>query len=225
MSFFSTAMHILLKDLKVEMRSKEILSSTALFAVLVVLLSAFGFGLNTLPSAATSAGVLWIAVAFSGILAISRTYLREREFNVFRALLLAPTPRASLYVGKMLGVTLFLLIVVLLLIPVIELFFHAPLLSNLGGLLPIILLAVLGYAAVGTLFGAMTIRTRLRDILLGVILYPLIAPILIAAVKGTEAVLMGDGLAGARDYLELIAVIDLIYIIGSLWLFGPLMED
>ena len=225
MSFFSAAMQVFLKDLRVELRSKEILSATALFAVLVVLLSAFGLGLNTLPSAATSAGVLWIAVAFSGILAISRTYLRERELNVFRALLLTPAPRAALYVGKMLGVTLFLLIVVLLLIPLIELFFHAPLLANLLLLLPVILLAVLGYAAVGTLFGAMTIRTRLRDILLGVILYPLIAPILIAAVKGTEAVLLGDGLAGARDYLELMGVIDLIYIIGSLWLFGPLMED
>ena len=225
MSFFSAALHIFIKDLKVELRSKEILSSTALFAVLVVLLSAFGFGLNTLPSQTVSAGVLWIAVAFSGILAVSRTYLREREMNVFRALLLSPAPRAAVYVGKMLGLAVFLLFVVLVLVPITELFFHAPLLSNLPSLLPIILLAVIGYAALGALFGAMTIRTRLRDILLGVILYPLLAPLLIAAVKATETVLMGDGLGAARDYLELSAVIDVIYLVGGLWLFGPLMDD
>jgi heme exporter protein B len=225
MSFFRTAMLVFVKDLKIEIRSKEIITSVALFALLVVLLCAFGFGLGTLPSASTSAGVLWIAVAFSGTLVISRTYLREREFNVFRALILSPQPRAAIYLGKMLGVTVFLLIVVLLLMPMIELFFHAPMLARLHLLLPIILLAIIGYAAVGTLFGAMTVRTRLRDILLGAILYPLIAPTLITAVQATEVVLRGDGLLAARDYLQLLAVIDIIYVIGSLWLFGPLMED
>lgn len=225
MSFFSAAGHVFLKDLKVELRSKEIVTSSALFALLTVLISAFSFGINTLPSAEASAGVLWTAAAFSGILVISRTYLREREFNVFRALLLAPAPRSAVYAGKMLGVSVFLLIVTLLLLPIIELFFHAPLLKNFLSLLPVIVLAVLGYAAVGTLFGAMIIRTGLRDILLGVILYPLIAPLLIAAVKATETVLMGDGLESTRDFLELMAVIDFIYITGGLLLFGPLMED
>ena len=88
-----------------------------------------------------------------------------------------------------------------------------------------LLLATLGYAAVGTLFGTMTIRTRLRDVLLGVILFPLAAPILIAAGKATSAVLLGDGLLGAMDYIELLIIIDAIYLAGGLWLFGPLMEE
>ncbi len=225
MNFLSTALYVFLKDLRIEVRSKEIVTSTALFALLVVLLCAFGFGLGTLPSASTSAGALWIAVAFSGTLAISRTYLREREFGVFRALILSPSPKAAVFLGKMLGVTSFLLAIVFFLIPIIELFFHAPMLENLHRLLPIILLAIPGYAAVGTLFGAMTVRTRLRDILLGAILYPLIAPTLIAAVQATEIVLRGDGLGAARDFLQLLGVIDVIYIVGSLWLFGPLMEE
>jgi heme exporter protein B len=98
-------------------------------------------------------------------------------------------------------------------------------LAHLHELLPIMLLAILGFSAVGTLFGAMTIHTRLRDILLGVILYPLVSPLLIAAVKGTEAVLLGDGLLGAKDYLELLTIVDLLYLLGGFWLFGPLMED
>jgi heme exporter protein B len=225
MRFLNTVFTVFMKDLKIEHRSKEIVSSTILFSLLVVLLSAFAFGLNTVSNHSASAGVLWIALSFSGLLGLSRTYLREREMNVWRAVLMLPVSRGALYLGKMLGVFTFLLIVALVLVPIIELFFHAPMLAHLHLLLPIILLALLGFSAIGTLFGAMTIHTRLRDILLGVILYPLVSPILIAAVKGTEAVLMGDGITGAGDYFELLVVVDIIYIVGGFWLFGPLMED
>jgi heme exporter protein B len=225
MSFGRALWMIFLKDLKIEWRTKEVVTSTFLFALLVVLLSAFAFGLTGAEAAASSAGVLFIALAFSGLIALGRTYLRERELGVWRGMLMLPIPRGALYAGKLLGVACFLFVVALLLIPLIEIFFHAPMLANIHYLLPIVLLAVLGFSAVGTLFGAMTIQTRLRDILLGVILYPLAAPLLIAAIKGTEAVLQGDGLAGAKDYLELLVVIDVLFFIGGFWLFGPLMDD
>jgi heme exporter protein B len=225
MSFLSSAVAVLLKDLRAELRTREIVLSTVLFAVLVVLLSAFAFGLGTVPTDQASAGVLWIAVAFSGILALSRTFLREREFGVWTAILMTPAPRSALYLGKLLGVTAFLLLVEIALVPVIQLFFHAPLLSNLGPLALILVLGTLGYAAAGTLFAAMTIRTRLRDLLLGVILFPLVAPVLIASIKATVAVLGGGGLAAAWDWLRLVVVFDAIFLVGGLWLFGALMED
>jgi heme exporter protein B len=225
LSFWGTALTVLAKDLKIEIRTKEIVLSTALFALLVVLLCAFAFGLNTVPRLEAATGVLWIAVAFSGVLALGRTFLREREQNVWNAVLMTPAPRAAVYLGKLLGVALFLIIVELVLMPFIQVFFRAPFLENLHLLAPVLLLATLGYAAIGTLFGAMTIRTRLRDILLGVILFPLIAPILIATQKASFEILDGQSLKAVLDYIELLVVIDVIYLIGGLWLFGPLMDD
>ena len=225
MHFFPALWLVFTKDVRIELRTKEIIPSTFLFALLVVLLSAFAFGLNTSAKESTSAGVLFIALSFSGLLGLSRTYLRERELNVWRAMLMLPVPRSALYLGKMLGISAFLLVVALLLLPIIQIFFHASVLAHFHEILPLVLLAIIGFAAVGTLFGAMTIHTRLRDILLGVILYPLVSPILIAAVKGTEAVLLGDGFCGVKDYIELLVVVDAIYLIGGVWLFGPLMED
>ena len=225
MSFFSVTLAVFLKDLSIEMRSREILLSTALFAVLVVLLAAFAFGLNTMPGSDASAGVLWIAIAFAGMLALNRTFVREREFDVWAAMLMTPAPKAALYLGKVLGVLVFLVSVELVLVPVIELFFHAPLFSNLHSLAPILLLGTLGYASVGTLFASMTVRTRLKDLLLGVIMYPLVAPLLIASVKATQAVITGTGLTEATDYLGLLVAIDVIFLVGGTWLFGPLMED
>jgi heme exporter protein B len=225
LSFLEATIAVLVKDLSIEIRSREIVFSTVLFALLVVLLSAFAFDLNFLSRGSASAGVLWIAISFSGMLALSRTFVREREFSVWTSMLMTPAPRAALYLGKMLGVLIFLFAVEIVLIPIIELFFHAPMLQNFFLLLPILFLGTLGYAAVGTLFAAMTVRTRMRDLLLGVILYPLVAPILIAAVKATGTVLVEGSLVPAIGYLKLLGAIDILFVVGGMWLFGPLMED
>jgi heme exporter protein B len=225
MSFFTATITVLLKDLRAELRSREIVLTTMLFAVLVVLISAFAFGPGTVPPEQAAGGVLWIAIAFSGILALGRTFMREREFGVWTAMLMTPAPRSALYLGKMLGVIVFLMITEIVLVPVIEILFHAPLLANLGPLLVILLLGTIGYAAAGTLFAAMTVRTRLRDLLLGVVLFPLISPVLIAAVKATAAVVTGGGLAAAADWIKLIVVFDMVFLVGGLWLFGVLTED
>jgi heme exporter protein B len=206
MSVLRGALAILVKDLRIELRTLEVVLATALFALLTVVLAAFAFGLNRAAGKDAAPGVLWIAVAFGGILALNRTFLREREHGVFTAVLMSPLPRSALFLGKMLGVLVFLLAVELLLVPIIELFFHAPLLANLHLLAPILVLGTLGYAAAGTLFAAMTVRTRLKDLLLGVVLFPLVAPALI-------------------DYLRLLAVFDLLFVVGGLWLFGALFED
>jgi heme exporter protein B len=225
MNVLGGALAILRKDLRIELRTGEVVIATGLFAVLVALLAAFAFGLDTAAGAAAAPGVLWIAVAFSGILALSRTFLRERENGVFTAVLMSPLPRAALYLGKTAGVVAFLLCVEVVLVPLVELFFHAPLLAHTAALLPFYALGTLGYAAAGTLFAAMAVRTRLKDLLLGVVLFPLVAPALIAAIKGMAAVLAGGGLAAAADYLRLVAVFDLLFLVGGLWLFGALFED
>ncbi len=225
MSFVSTMWTVFKKDLRIELRTREVTLSTFLFAFLVVLVAAFALDLHTAADAGSSSGVFWVAIAFAGVLALSRTFEREREFGVWQALSMTPTPPSAIYLGKALGVFFFLIVVEALLIPLIDLFFHASFLSHLLPLIPVFVLATLGYAACGTLFAAMTIRTRLRDLLLGVILYPLLAPLLISAQKATVTILGGDGLEGASDYINLLLILDAIYLVGGLWLFGPVMED
>jgi len=225
MSFFGVAFAVFLKDLRLESRTGGVVLSTVLFALLVVLLAAFAFGLDTLPGADASAGVFWIAVAFAGVLALGRAFAVERELDVWTALLLTPAPRAALFAGKVLSVLAFLLVVEAVLLPVVQLFFRSAILEHLASLLPVLLLANLGFAAAGTLFAALSIRTRMRDLLLGVILFPLIAPVLLAAVEATTVILAGQGLGGATDYLGLLAIFDVLFLVGGLWLFGPLMED
>jgi len=219
------ALAVLVKDLRIELRTLEVVLATALFALLTVVLAAFAFGLNTAAGKDAAPGVLWIAIAFGGILALNRTFLRERDLGVFTALLMSPLPRSALFLGKTLGVLVFLLAVEAFLVPVVELLFHAPLIANLGAIAPILLLGTLGYAAAGTLFAAMTVRTRLKDLLLGVVLFPLVSPALIASIQAMAAVLAGDGLLGAADYLRLLGAFDLLFVVGGLWLFGALFED
>jgi heme exporter protein B len=225
MGVLGTAWRIFLKDLAVELRSREIVISTALFAVLVVVISAFALGVDAVPDRRAAPGVLWIAVSFSATLVLGRTFAREREMGVFTALLLSPAPRAGLYLGKVLGVTAFLLAVELILAPLIHLMFRAPLLDGWLPLAPVALLGTLGYAAVGTLFASMSLRTRLRDLLLGVILFPLVAPVLIFAAKATAAAMDGGGLPAVLPWLRWLAALDGLFLVLGLWLFGPLMED
>ncbi|MDD5308269.1 MAG: heme exporter protein CcmB [Deltaproteobacteria bacterium] len=225
MSFLGSVLAIFMKDVAIELRSFEILFSTALFALLVVVLSAFAFGLGASPGPGASAGALWIAIAFSGVLALGRTFVRERELGVWTALIMTPAPRSAVFLGKVLGVAAFLTAVELVLVPIVQLFFHVALIENLLSIGLVLVLGTAGYAAVGTLFAAMTVRSRLSDLLLGVIIFPLVSPILIAAVMSTEALLRGAGLGSVRDYVGLLVTLDAIYIVGGLWLFDPLMED
>jgi len=225
MKLFATAMAIFGKDLRLELRTREIVSTTALFSLLITVLSAFAFDLHHLKGVTAAAGVMWISICFSGVLAIGRTWLRERENNVWTGVLLSPASRGGLYLGKMLGLGLFLLIVEFLLAPISALFFHVEVMRNLHLLAAIFLVGTLGFSAVGTLFGAMTIRTGTRDLLLGIILFPLVSPTLILSVKATAAVLSGQGLTEILGYLKFGLALDILFISLGLWLFGFLMED
>lgn len=225
MSFFRATWNVLHKDLLIEIRTGEIVLSTGLFAAVVAVVASMAFGVNAARPENALAGTLWISIFFSGILALGRTFSREREFGAWISLMTTPVPRSAVFLGKALGVLIFLTAVELALVPMVAIFFRAPVLSNIGATALVLFLGTLGFAAVGTLFAAMTVRTRLRDLLLGAILYPLLAPLLISATKATSAIASGQGLSGAAGYIELIAVMDILYIAGGLWLFGPVMEE
>jgi len=224
--FFRTAWLVLRKDVAIEAKSWEVLTTTLFFAVSCVLIFAFAFVKEGRAVEDAAAGILWIAIAFSGTLALGRTFERERYGETLRALLLAPAPRAALYVGKLLGMLALLALAELLLVPLVALMFQAPLFSR-----PLLLLALLtggtiGFCAVGTLFAAMLVRARSRDVLLPILLYPITIPVIIAGVRGTAALLAETpDEATATMWIGILAAFDVVFVTLALWTFEPLMTE
>jgi heme exporter protein B len=197
-NFLQTVLLVVRKDLLIEARSREVLYTTLFFAVSCVLVFAFGFVREGRPLEDAAAGILWIAIAFSGTLALGRAFERERQSETLRALLVAPIDRPALYLGKLLGVLLLLFIVELIIVPLVALMFQAPLFDFPLLMLGLLVTGTVGFAAVGTLFAAMLVRARSRDVLLPVLLYPITIPVIIAGVRGTAALLEGTRTSPSR---------------------------
>jgi heme exporter protein CcmB len=214
------------KDLLIEARSREILYTTAFFAVACVLVFAFGFVEDGRPLPNAAAGILWIAIAFSGTLALGRAFERERQSETLRALMMAPVERPALYVGKLIGVLLLLAAVEAVLAPLVALMFQARPLGHLAMIAALLVSGTVGFAAVGTLFAAMLVRARSRDVLLPVLLYPVTIPVIIAGVRGTAALLQAEAdVAMARAWLSMLVFFDAVFITLALWTFDALMRD
>jgi len=224
--FFRTAWLVLRKDIAIEAKSWEVLTTTLFFAVSCVLIFAFAFVKDGRAVEDAAAGILWIAISFSGTLALGRTFERERYGETLRALLLAPAPRAALYVGKLLGMLALLALAELLLVPLVALLFQAALFSR-----PLLLLALLaggtiGFCAVGTLFAAMLVRARSRDVLLPILLYPIVIPVIIAGVRGTAALLGATpDEPTAIMWIGVLGAFDVVFVTLALWTFEPLMTE
>jgi heme exporter protein B len=224
--FFRTAWLVLKKDIAIEAKSWEVLTTTLFFAVACVMIFAFAFVKEGRAVEDAAAGILWIAIAFSGTLALGRTFERERYSETLRALLLAPAPRAALYVGKLLGMLALLGIAELLLVPMIALMFQAALFSRPLLLAGLLAGGTIGFCAVGTLFAAMLVRARSRDVLLPILLYPIIIPVIIAGVRGTAALLGATpDEPTAIMWLGILAAFDVVFVTLALWTFEPLMTE
>jgi heme exporter protein CcmB len=226
-SFFRVAWIVLRKDLTVEVRSREVVYTTLFFAVSSVLVFSFGLVKEGRPLEDAAAGILWIAIAFAGTLALGRTFERERQSETLRALLLAPAERPAIYVGKLAGIVALLLAAEVILVPLIALLFQAEvLLARPFWLAALLLTGTLGYCAVGTLFAAMLVRARSRDVLLPVLLYPITIPVIIAGVRGTAALLQpAPDVAILRFWVAFLVAFDTVFVTLALWTFEPLMTE
>jgi heme exporter protein CcmB len=224
--FFKIAWLVMRKDLTVEVRSREILYTTAFFAVSCVLVFSFALVKEGRALEDVAAGILWIAIAFAGTLALGRTFERERHAETLRALLLAPADRPAIYVGKLLGIVSLLFAVEVVLVPLVGLLFQAAFERAVGWMIALLVAGTVGFAAVGTLFAAMLVRARSRDVMLPVLLYPITVPVIIAGVRGTAALLQAvPDVATARMWVALLAFFDVVFVTLSLWTFEPLMTD
>jgi heme exporter protein B len=224
--FGRVALLVFRKDVTVEVKSLEMVATTLFFAVSCVLVFAFALVREGLAVGDVSAGILWISMAFSGTLALGRTFERERYAETLRALLLAPAPRAAIYVGKLLGIVLLLAVAEALLVPMVALLFNAPLFARPWRLAALLAAGTVGFAAVGTLFAAMLVRSRTRDIMLPILLYPITVPVIIAGVRGTAALLADTpDEAMATMWLSLLVAFDVVFVTLALWTFEPLMTE
>ncbi len=227
MSAFARAVWVITrKDLLIEARTREILFTTLFFALACVMVFAFGFVRQGQPVSDAAAGILWIAIAFSGTLALGRAFERERQGETLRALLIAPIARPALYVGKLVGILILLAAVEAIVVPLIALMFQAALFDHLLLMLGLLTAGTIGFAAVGTLFAAMLVRARSRDVMLPVLLYPITVPVIIAGVRGTAALLQPEGGEPmARAWLAMLVFFDVVFITLALWTFEPVMTE
>lgn len=225
-NFFRVAWHVMRKDLTVEVRSREVLFTTLFFAVSVVLVFSFAIVREGRAPDDVAAGILWVAISFSGTLAMGRTFERERYNDTLRALILAPADRPAVYLGKLLGLLLLLALVELILLPLIGLLFDAPILAFPFKLFVLLAAGTIGFCAVGTLFAAMLVRVRSRDTLLPVLLYPITIPVMIGGVRGTAALFQATpDEPMATFWMGLLVFWDVVFVTLALWTFEPVMTE
>ncbi len=215
---------IVAKDIATEIRTKEMISAMFVFSLLIIFIFNFAFDLRAENVQALAPGVLWVAIAFAGMLGLSRSFILERDRGVLDGLLMAPVDRSAIYFGKMIGNVLFISVVEVIILPFFIVLFNQPaaILAPLAG---VVVLGTIGFAGVGTLFSAMAVHTRAREILLPIMLFPVIIPVMIAAVRLTAAILDKIPFAEVSQWLALLLAFDAIFIAASFMLFEFVVEE
>ena len=202
---------ILRKDVLLEIRTKETVIPILVFSFLVIIVFNFVMDPNPALVEAVAPGVLWVAFTFAGLLGLSRSFAMEKEQGCIEGLMMCPVGRDLLYLGKMLGTFLFVLLVELVMLPIFAVVFNIPLFEP--GLWIITVLATFGFASVGAIFSAIAINTRAKEVLLPILFFPIAAPVIIAAAEATRAVLAGDSMGDYSRWLQLIAVFDVMFVV------------
>jgi heme exporter protein B len=221
--FIRSLTAIVWKDLAAELRSRELLSAMLVFALLVILIFNFSLELDAQARATVTSGVLWVTFSFAGTLGLNRSMAMEKDRGCLDGLLLAPVDRSVIYFGKAIGNLIFMLVVEAIVLPIYSVLYSINLF--VPGLLLVILLGSIGYAAVGTLLSSMAVQTRTRDVLLPILLFPLVIPVLIAAVKASNGFLQGVELLDIRPWINLLVVYDVIFIAVAFMVFDYIVEE
>lgn len=224
MSFARRALAVAWKDLLAERRSKETLNALIFFALLLLFVFQFALGPDRERLAGVLPGVLWLGFILSGLLALGRTFLVEREHDCWEGLLLAPGDKSAVYLGKLAGNLALMAVVETLVLALFVVFFDIDLGRAFPGLVVVVALGTLGLAAVGTLFAAMTAHVRAREVLFPVLLLPVQVPVLLATVKATEALLAGEPLGAVAHWVKLLAAADVVYLAVGVLTFDAILE-
>ncbi len=222
MGFLAKVGTILWKDLRAELRAKDILTFMFVFAFLVIVIFNFAFELQRLEPEAIAPGVLWVAFTFAGVLGLNRSFVLEKDRGCLEGLMLCPVDRGAIYLAKMMGNIIFISLMEAIALPLFLALSNLPLPWEL---LPILLLGTIGFAGVGTLFAAISVNTRTREVMLPLLLFPVIVPVIIAAVKATGVVFAGGSLKEAGSWLNLLISFDAIFLVVAFITFEYVLEE
>lgn len=219
------ALAIARKDAVAELRGRHVTVSTLFFAAIVLLLFGFALGPDSARLAAAAPGLLWLAVVFAGVLAVNRLHLLETDDDALEQLALYPVSRRAIYAGKALGGVAVMLVLGLVVLGAVGVLFAVDIGSAWAPLLAIVVLGAIGIGAVGTFYAAVTVRLRAREVMLPLLMLPVLAPLLLGAVKATAAALAGDPFGELGAWLQLLAAFDVIMIVAGAATYGYLLED
>lgn len=223
MNFLNKVLTIVWKDVLAELRTKEMFSSMLVFAVLLLVIFNFSFELSIENVAEVAPGVLWVTFAFAGTLELNRSLSLEMDEGCLDGLLLAPMERTAIYFGKMLGNLIFISAIEALMLPIFSALFDLNLIQP--ALLLTIFLGTLGFVVVGTLLSAMAVNTRAREVILPVLLFPIILPVVISAVKVTAGILDGLPLGDLVHWLRFLIGFDIIFLVVCYMTFDYVVES
>ncbi len=214
---------IVWKDLVAELRSRELLSAMLVFALLVILIFNFALELDIRTRETVTSGVLWVTFAFAGTLGLNRSMAVEKDRGCLDGLLLVPVDRSAIYFGKVIGNLAFMLIVEAIVLPIYSVLYNINLFQP--GLLAVILLGSIGYVAVGTLLSSMAVHARTRDVLLPILLFPVVLPVLVPAVKASNGFLQGFEMAEIWPWLNLLIIYDVVFTAVAFMVFDYVVEE
>jgi heme exporter protein B len=221
----AVALAIARKDALAELRGRQAVGSTVFFAALVLLLFGFALGPDSRRLAEAAPGLLWLAIVFGGLLTVSRLHQLEAEDGALEELARYPVERRAIYLGKALAGLGAMLVLGGLLLPVVAILYGIDLAAAWPALIATLLLGAVGLAAVGTFYAGVTVRMRAREVMLPLLMLPVIAPLLLAAVKATTAALGGDPFGELGSWLQLLAGFDVVMLVAGAATYGYLLED
>jgi heme exporter protein B len=214
---------LLWKDVQLELRTKERISSLLVLALLIVLVFVLALSPEQVQRPEVGAALLWVTLLFAGMLSLQRAFLIEQERGCLSGLLLCPFEPGTLFLAKLVGNALFLTLVQAVVTPLTLLLLAVPLSWSFLTLALVLLLGIIGFSALGTLFAAIAVRTRARDILLPLMLLPLLTPLLIAAVKVTSALLAGAEWSGV--WLRVLVAFDVLFVVTGWLIFAHVVQE
>ena len=214
---------LLWKDLLIELRSRDAIVAMMVFGILALTVFNFAFELRAESVILVAPGVLWVAVLFAGVLGLGRAFTHERERGSMEGLLLCPTDRGTIFVAKFLTNLAFIVAAEIVIVPVYDSFFGVAALRP--GVVAVILLATIGFAAVGTVFGAMSVNTRAKEVMLPVLLLPIVTPLIIGAVRATGILIDGGAFSETWTWVNLLIAVDVVYLAVSFLVFEFVLED
>jgi heme exporter protein B len=223
MTTFLKILNIFWKDMLTELRTKEIIISVLVFALLVVIIFSFAFSPESAMMETIAPGILWAALTFGGVIGFSRTFATEKESSRLEGLMLCPIDRAVIYWGKLAGSFTFMLVVAIIVTPIFLALFNLPVF--LPRLALVIILALIGFASVGTLFSALAVNTRARDIMLPILFLPVVVPVIISAVKATGPVLVDGPWSDMLTWLQILIAFDIIFLVTATFVFEYVIEE